>query len=139
VSLRDFANAVRKIRVDLGIPIEFTDGVPIKKEAGPGSYHFAVGTIRYSAIDNNDPEQDGTLLYLKSSLTGDEPAEVTQYSKQHPDFPHESTANQWFSESQFESYRALGYHMAIDIAGDTRYLTIEDFVRKAKEKQKGIR
>jgi hypothetical protein len=26
----------------------------------------------------------------------------------HPEFPHESTADQWFTESQFESYRRLG-------------------------------
>ena len=25
-------------------------------------------------------------------------------------FPHESTGDQWFSESQFESYRMLGLH-----------------------------
>jgi len=27
-------------------------------------------------------------------------------------FPHQSTGDQWFDESQFESYRALGYHIA---------------------------
>jgi hypothetical protein len=30
----------------------------------------------------------------------------------HPDFPHESTANQWFTESEFESYRQLGLYIA---------------------------
>ncbi len=30
----------------------------------------------------------------------------------HPDFPHESTANQWFTESEFESYRQLGEYIA---------------------------
>ena len=29
----------------------------------------------------------------------------------HPAYPHESTGDQWFSESQFESYRALGSHI----------------------------
>ena len=52
----------------------------------------------------------GTLVYIKPSLTGDEPEDVTQYRRAHPDFPHETTADQWFTESQFESYRALGYH-----------------------------
>ena len=33
------------------------------------------------------------------------------------DFPHESTADQFFSESQFESYRALGYHTLQQIWG----------------------
>jgi 8-oxo-dGTP pyrophosphatase MutT (NUDIX family) len=39
---------------------------------------------------------------------GDEPADVAGYADLHPKFPHESTADQWFSESQFESYRRLG-------------------------------
>jgi hypothetical protein len=36
----------------------------------------------------------------------------------HPDFPHESTADQWFSESQFESYRRLGFEIMDGILGD---------------------
>jgi hypothetical protein len=33
---------------------------------------------------------------------------VRSYATGHPTFPHESTTDQWFSESQLESYRALG-------------------------------
>ena len=33
------------------------------------------------------------------------------YHREHPDFPHRTTANQWFTESQFESYRRLGEHV----------------------------
>ena len=40
------------------------------------------------------------------------PMAVASYAAANPDFPHESTADQWFSESQFESYRGLGYAMA---------------------------
>ena len=53
----------------------------------------------------------GWILYLKSSLTGDEPADVIEYRSQFKEFPHQSTADQFFSESQFESYRRLGYHV----------------------------
>jgi len=45
---------------------------------------------------------------------------VLSYAVSHPTFPHESTANQFFSESQFESYRALGYEIvkrAFEAAG----------------------
>jgi hypothetical protein len=48
---------------------------------------------------------------MKSSLTGDEPADVLGYRKTHGAFPHDTTANQWFTESQFESYRRLGLHV----------------------------
>jgi hypothetical protein len=33
-------------------------------------------------------------------------------SAQHPEFPHTPTSDQFFNESKFESYRALGYHVA---------------------------
>jgi hypothetical protein len=52
------------------------------------------------------------LIYIKPSLTGDEPADVLHYAASHPSFPHETTANQFYTESQFESYRALGQHIA---------------------------
>jgi hypothetical protein len=55
---------------------------------------------------------DGTLLYIKPAIVGTQNAEVLNYRKAHPDYPHQSTADQWFDEAQFESYRALGYHIA---------------------------
>ncbi len=60
----------------------------------------------------------GTLLYIKPSLSGDEPSDVRNYVIDHATFPHESTANQFFSESQFESYRELGEHIAHNVFGD---------------------
>ena len=41
-------------------------------------------------------------------LLGTEPPDILSYGKGHDLFPHESTADQWFSESQTESYRMLG-------------------------------
>jgi hypothetical protein len=71
--------------------------------------HFALGRIIY-------PDGVvGKLLYIKSTLTGDEPVNVTAYAKAHPQFPHQSTADQWFDESQFESYRTLGTHSIADV------------------------
>ena len=34
---------------------------------------------------------------------------VRFYVAHHPDFPHETTADQWFDENQFECYRNLGF------------------------------
>jgi hypothetical protein len=56
--------------------------------------------------------EPGIVVYVKSSLTGDEPADVLNYKKEDVCFPHDSTVNQWFTESQFESYRRLGHHVA---------------------------
>jgi hypothetical protein len=57
------------------------------------------------------------LLYLKPSLTGNEPADVLEYAAQHKTFPHETTADQFFDESQFESYRRLGQHVVEEVFG----------------------
>jgi len=51
------------------------------------------------------------ILFLKPSLTGDEPTDLLQYQNQQPDFPQESTADQFFDEAQWESYRKLGEHI----------------------------
>lgn len=66
--------------------------------------HCAVGEIRYP--DGGT----GVLVYIKSSITGDENDYVVDYKRRYPAFPHEPTADQLFSEEQFEVYRALGFH-----------------------------
>ncbi len=50
-------------------------------------------------------------------MTGDEPADIARYAFQFPEFPHQSTADQWFDETQFESYRLLGEHIAHSVFG----------------------
>jgi hypothetical protein len=38
---------------------------------------------------------------------------IGEYRRRCPPFPHESTADQFFDEGQFEAYRALGNHLAL--------------------------
>ena len=106
---KDLGNAVRKIRIDLGIPIEFPS-MPIRKPGGcegAGRY-CAVGRIEYSAVDG--PEvADGVLIVLKPVLLGNEPRDVSNYAARNKLFPQQPTSDQFFGESQFESYRQLGY------------------------------
>lgn len=102
-------NAVGKCRIDLGIDIDLdTSDIAPKSPNDPSQVHCAIGKIHYENVDRE--ARMGTIVYFKASLTGDEPADVSNYKKDHPSFPHESTAEQWFCESQFESYRELGYH-----------------------------
>jgi len=78
--------------------------------------HCALGTIYYPRKAGDDEKTStGLLLYIKSSFTGDENDYVVDYKRRNPRFPHESTADQLFSEEQFEAYRALGFH-ALDAA-----------------------
>jgi hypothetical protein len=78
-------------------------------------FHFALATIKYPRLNADSPEAIGHLLYIKLSMTGNEPPHVKYYQSQHAEFPHESTADQFFSEDQFEAYRALGEHVANDL------------------------
>jgi hypothetical protein len=107
----DLGNAIRKIRIDLGIPIEFR-GLNIGQDLPAGKY-CALADVRYRCVDPDGV--DGLLVYIKPTLTGGEPADVRNYRAKHPKFPHEPTMDQWFDESQFESYRALGLHIATTI------------------------
>jgi hypothetical protein len=107
----DLGNAIEKCRTDFGIDIEIdVSALKPDKETGMSAKRFAVGKIRYDQVDPKAPA--GTLLYLKASLTGHEPTDVLRYKAQMHDFPHQSTTDQWFNESQFESYRMLGYDIA---------------------------
>jgi hypothetical protein len=78
-------------------------------EAKRTPWHCVVGKIHYENVDPG--AEPGIFVYVKASLTGDEPADVLNYQTAHPDFPHETTADQWFDEPQFESYRRLGQHI----------------------------
>lgn len=104
---------IRNCRTDFGVEIKVLLDRIAKNDKGLSSAHCVVGTIEYPE-DASRPEEDkrpGYLLYLKSSLTGDEPADVTAYRAEHPEFPHQSTGDQWFTDGQFEAYRELGQHI----------------------------
>lgn len=126
-SLEDLGNAIRKIRIDLGIPIDFTGDFPIRARSSdhgaPAGRYWAFGRIRYAAVDalpGDDPDEvDGVLLYVKPGIYGSEPRDVFNYAAAVAAFPHESTGDQFFSESQFESYRALGSFVMDQIARAT--------------------
>ncbi len=69
--------------------------------------HAALAKVTYA-----DCDKISWLLVLKPTLTGDEPEDVLNYHRDHPSFPQESTAEQFFDEAQWESYRKLGWHLA---------------------------
>jgi hypothetical protein len=128
----------RYARIDLGIRINLpwlsiqkttTDWMMPPKGRNPSLQptsgpHVAVGTIEYGAGER------GFLVYIKSSLSGDENDYIRDYARRNPSFPHESTGDQFFSEEQFEVYRALGFHMASQfLSGDDPAQTASGAVR----------
>jgi len=126
----DLANAIRLVRIDFGVEIEFPSGLQIGP-AGSGVARWAVGTIRYSP---EVPDADtGVLVYLKPTLIGDEPVDVANYARTHAAFPQESTVNQWFDTPQFESYRMLGLHTVASLCGNRRFTTVTDLCLAVRE------
>lgn len=124
-SYEGLGNAISKIRVDMGVPISFENYRILPhddsgRSAGGGSdaplnehSYCAIARIGYSQVDvldDGSKAPDGLLIYIKASLSGTEPIDIYNYARAHKSFPHESTANQMYSESQFESYRMLGLH-----------------------------
>jgi hypothetical protein len=100
---------IRYARIDLGIDISIDLADLALNRAGHCKAHFALGEIDYGN------EAKGYLLYVKSSLTGNERDYIRDYRHRHPAFPHETTADQFFDEDQFEAYRALGEHIGDDL------------------------
>jgi hypothetical protein len=108
----NLANMIRLCRIDFGVRIEIDTSTLAQQ--GPDDlsrWHCAVGKIRYDDVDGG--ELPGLFIYLRTSMTGDEPPDVQEYASKNPDFPWQSTLDQFFNESQFESYRALGLHVAL--------------------------
>ncbi|MCB1806093.1 MAG: hypothetical protein KDJ99_13390 [Candidatus Competibacteraceae bacterium] len=99
----------RLAKQDFNTTIDIDLGRLQPEANGRTRMHFALGKIHY------DSNQEGFLLYIKSSLTGNEPHYLLDYQKRNPSFPHQSTADQFFDEDQFEVYRALGYHMGEEL------------------------
>ena len=106
------AGAIRKIRIDMGIEIEMGEiSMSPEAELRGSNKVCAVGVIRYSCVDGGGTEQcerDGVLIYVKPIITNREPSDVLHYARANTSFPQQSTGDQFFSESQFESYRELG-------------------------------
>ena len=118
----DLGNAVRKIAIDLGVSIRFGKLHELKKRSKDravieGAY-YAIGEIDYQTAPEMEylshrPQaaETGYILYVKPGYHGTEGAGIVAYATANAAFPHETTADQFFCESQFESYRTLGFEI----------------------------
>lgn len=108
---------VRHVQLDFGVRINVKLGnLRPNAETGFCRSHFVLGDIDYpsteKSADGSDGWEKGLFLYLKLSVTGNESEMIRRYRTLHPAFPHQSTADQFFNEEQFEAYRSLGVHVA---------------------------
>jgi predicted acylesterase/phospholipase RssA len=142
---------IEKARTDFGARIEVDFSKIQPKDGRESEYNFVAGDIFY---DPQNPRDRGKLFYLKASMplrsqpaatgviknlsqdAGEEnrlPDDVWEYFDKHKTFPHQTTADQWFDELQFESYRALGEYIgnaaATEIGKEiSKVLEVEDTV-----------
>jgi len=108
------ARAVMLARLDLGCEISI-DAAALRPGAnGLVARPFVFGT----ACDREGRNVE--ILYIKAAVCGDESLDVLEYRSRFPDFPQQSTADQFFDESQFEAYRALGAAIGRKVMHDPR-------------------
>jgi hypothetical protein len=129
-------NLQRLAYIDHGIVIDVNlEDLRLSAE-GLSRSHFRFCRIRYPTGAGDNQEQIGYLVYLKLSLTGNEGEFIRRYKSDEPAFPHHPTSNQFFTEVQFEAYRALGEHVgdkmflpAITGQPDSFEMELEDWFR----------
>lgn len=123
------SNLIRKARLDFGTEIRFLDRqeaaraiagaypnatLPVglgsleemrreSREAPSKSAYAALAEVRFP-----DLEEPGRLLYVKPAILEGMPIEFQNYHADNVDYPHQSTSDQFFDESQWENYRRLG-------------------------------
>jgi hypothetical protein len=114
MSFGGLATLIRHAYIDMGIEIKVELEEVRKNEAGLSRKKCALGKIRYPGGET------GHLLYIKSSVSGGETEYIHEYRSRNTAFPHESTDDQFFDETQFEAYRALGYDSAKNLFQEQR-------------------
>jgi hypothetical protein len=113
------AGAIERCRSDFGVEITLDLNSMLNPDAKDGAppfkQSFVVGEVRYP-----EHAEPGVVVYMKASIALTDPAaagmqigDVQSYTRMHKDFPNDSTADQWFDEGKFESYRLLGRYIAL--------------------------
>jgi hypothetical protein len=120
-AFEDLQVLIRRIEADFGAQIFFDPFnrlellIPVEDAAGAATYPVGVRMARQGHIVGEIRYCDGSrgvLVYLKTTVVEGISLKTKGYKGAHPDFPDETTADQFFDEDQFEAYRELGYRLA---------------------------
>lgn len=120
---QDLGEAIRRCRIDFGTEIDLSldSLVNVENDRGCvfGRIRFSAHHLRALLKESEEPEDSesvdegtGIIIYVKPTVVPSVTADVRQYSLENNFFPQQTTANQWFDEAQFESYRRLGQFCA---------------------------
>ncbi|MFP5346357.1 MAG: patatin-like phospholipase family protein [Actinomycetes bacterium] len=70
------------------------------------------GTITYPPESGLPDGTTGRLVVAKAVLTRDMPYPLLAHAVRSPVFPNDSTTDQWFDDTHFTAYKALGWELA---------------------------
>ena len=124
LSYAGLISAARRIQEDFDAVIDFKEGAgperlvpnvelgyPSKTQAAHAPY--LVAQIRYLDSKTGATVKTGVIIYIKATMIADLSFVSKGYRGKNPDFPHQSTIDQFFQAEQFEAYRELGYRSAL--------------------------
>lgn len=147
----DLGNLIRRVKLDFQCELQLADATQLATVFPNQSLHRHFGQLdqlhaaqpeprwhqnpsnvkravllhgHFEQSDQHFPAKDIYILYIKPTLTRQESPDILRYQLEHPDFPHESTADQFFDEAQWESYRKLG-----EITGNELAEAVKEFLR----------
>jgi len=130
----DIANVIRLARIDFGTEIEVDTavaedallgqvfGTPRQFQAHCTDAHAAQKCALLLNVYQNDVaysarKPDARVVVIKPRLARGLCADLDQYQALHEAFPQEPTADQFYDEAQWESYRKLGLETAKIVFG----------------------
>ena len=112
----DVGEAIRRCRIDFRAEIVLDTRVFRPADDAAVGVHVVCGRIRYDAghlrrlgwKNATGPQALGRIVWIKPTVLPTDSGDVRQYRLENKEFPQQSTSDQWYDESQFESYRKLG-------------------------------
>jgi hypothetical protein len=107
LTFEDLAETIQKCRTDFGAEFEIEVAPLRQTKMTLSNAHCQAGVVRYA--DGGK----GWFLYIRPSLTGDEPLDLLAYASAaaNANFPQAANSLTEFDDGEFESYRRLGQHI----------------------------
>ncbi len=148
----DLKNLLIRARNELEISIEFSEEQDPEKiirpslRTGQSQKHYVIGNIYALEESGEEKEWIGYFVYVKASVTAQREKlsaekkknDFYSYKNYHPDFPHESTVDQFFDAEQWEAYKTLGEEIGNDLFKDFKgVVSIEGLMDYFEKQEKG--
>ncbi len=123
------SEAIALARAELGVTVTLDNawasepgsGAPLQPQAALTALNARLsqtpvitGTFTYPEASGLPAgARRGRLFVARALLSPDMPYELMSYAAQHPEFPHDSTSDQWFEDGQFNAYTELGRQIGL--------------------------